>query len=121
MSIVIRSTAAILLLFLGGCAGPARHVPVDARWLDPDARPTPGGTGPSGDRPLRVAVYGDCRDNREAHRAVVAAIRAARPDLVIFTGDALGCRPAGHLPDLGAWTYIIPFWPQYMRGCPLFS
>jgi 3',5'-cyclic AMP phosphodiesterase CpdA len=68
-----------------------------------------------------VAVYGDTRGNREGHRAVVAAIAAVKPDLVVFTGDAIECRPAGHLPDLGIWSYLVPFWPQYIRGHPLFS
>ncbi len=40
---------------------------------------------------------------------------------MIFTGDALDCRPVGHLPDIGAGAYMFPFWPQYYRGRPLFS
>jgi calcineurin-like phosphoesterase family protein len=122
ISIMNRGSLAVSLLVLAaGCAGPARHVPVDARWLEPVAREAPRAPEAPADRPLRVAVYGDCRGNRRAHQAVVASIRAAHPDLVVFTGDALSCRPAGHLPDLGAWTYIVPFWPQYMRGRPWFS
>jgi 3',5'-cyclic AMP phosphodiesterase CpdA len=68
---------------------------------------------------VRFAVYGDVRGERARHRNVVAAVRKERPDLVVFTGDALGCRPVGHVPDLGLWTYLVPFWPQYQRGYPL--
>jgi 3',5'-cyclic AMP phosphodiesterase CpdA len=68
-----------------------------------------------------VAVYGDCRGNREAHRAVVAAVRAEHPDLVVFTGDAVDCWPTGHMPDLGPAGYLVPLWPQVLRGYPFFS
>ena len=118
---MIRMAMAGVLLLALGCAGPARHQQVEARWLEAGVGEAPRVPEARDDRPLRVAVYGDCRGNRLAHQAVVAAIRAAHPDLVVFTGDALSCRPAGHLPDLGAWTYIVPFWPQYMRGRPWFS
>lgn len=113
-----------LLVVLGaclclGCAGRFGHVPIDPRWREPEAAgPVPA---PRTGTPLRVVVYGDTRGNRTSHRAVVAEIRKDRPDLVIFTGDALNCLPLGHLPDLGLPTYLIPFWPQYLRGYPLFT
>ena len=71
--------------------------------------------------PLRVACYGDVQGNRAAHRAIVAAIREERPDLVIFNGDALARLPLAHMPDLGPATWAVPFWPQYLRGYPAFS
>jgi 3',5'-cyclic AMP phosphodiesterase CpdA len=37
----------------------------------------------------RFAVYGDTRDNEAEHKKLVAAIEAASPDFVIFTGDAV--------------------------------
>jgi 3',5'-cyclic AMP phosphodiesterase CpdA len=63
-------------------------------------------------------VYGDTRGNRPIHRTVVEAMRAEKPDFVVFTGDALTCVPAGHVPDYGGWNYLIPFWPQYHRAYP---
>lgn len=118
----MRAHLVALLAVLGAGCGPFAHQESDRRWLFPDtgsatcALPAAGPT-----RPLRIAVYGDVHRGREAHRAVVAAIRRERPDLVIFTGDALDCRPVGHLPDIGAGAYLFPFWPQYYRGRPLFS
>lgn len=104
-----------------GC-GPFSHDETDARWLVEDTgravRALPAASAP---RPFRVAVYGDVHRGREGHRAVVAAIRRERPDLVIFTGDALDCRPAGHMPEFGPGGLLIPFWPQYYRGRPLFT
>ena len=37
----------------------------------------------------RFAVYGDTRDNDAEHARVVAAVAAAKPDLALFTGDAV--------------------------------
>jgi 3',5'-cyclic AMP phosphodiesterase CpdA len=65
---------------------------------------------------MRVAVYGDPQGNEAAHRAVVAAIVAEKPDLVLFAGDAIDHLPAGHMPDWGGWQYAMPLWPQYVRG-----
>jgi 3',5'-cyclic AMP phosphodiesterase CpdA len=65
-----------------------------------------------------VAVYGDTRGNRPVHREVVVAISEQKPDLVIFTGDALECLPVGHMPDYGGWQYAIPLWPQVHRNYP---
>ncbi len=91
----------------------------DPRWLDPyTGRATPPVGRRTGQGPARIAVYGDVRGEREKHRAVVHAIRVARPDLVVFTGDALHCLPVAHMPDFGLATYLIPFWPQYVRGYP---
>ena len=42
-------------------------------------------------------------------------------DFVVFTGDAIDCYPAGNMPDLGPPGYLVPFWPQHLRGYPLFS
>jgi 3',5'-cyclic AMP phosphodiesterase CpdA len=95
-----------------------RHAPTDPRWLAP--RPALLPEAPAGSASeLRVAVYGDTRGNRTTHRAVAAAIARERPDLVVFTGDALECLPVGHMPDLGGWQYAIPFWPQYHRRYPV--
>ena len=63
-----------------------------------------------------MAVYGDSQGNTAAHQAVVAAILAEKPDLVLFAGDAIDHLPAGHMPDWGGWQYVVPFWPQYVRG-----
>ncbi len=111
---------ATALLAATAC-GPVRHVRTDPRWLDPATQRASAAPRPvRGDR-IRVAVYGDTRGNREIHRAVVAAIAAEGPDLVVFTGDALTCIPAGHVPDYGGWNYAIPLWPQYHRGYPAVS
>ncbi len=105
---------------LAGCGGPLTHVPTEPRWLDPfTGRASAPIAVRGGVEPVRVAVYGDVRGEREKHRAVVAAIRAARPDLVVFTGDALRCYPIAHMPDFGLATYLLPFWPQIVRGYPL--
>lgn len=118
----MRTHLVALLAVLGSGCGPFAHQETDRQWLLPgtgSATCALPAAGPS--RPLRVAVYGDVHRGREGHRAVVAAIRRERPDFVIFTGDALDCRPVGHLPDIGAGAYMFPFWPQYYRGQPLFS
>jgi 3',5'-cyclic AMP phosphodiesterase CpdA len=101
------------------CGGPLSHVATDPRLLDPftgrASAPVPVRTGAE---PVRIAVYGDVLGERDKHRAVVEAIRAARPDLVVFTGDALRCYPVAHMPDFGLATYFLPFWPQVQRGYP---
>jgi len=105
------------LIVLAACSA-WRHAPTDARWLAP--RPALLPAAPAGtSAALRVAVYGDTRGNRPTHRAVVAAIASERPDIVVFTGDALECLPVGHMPDLGGWQYAIPLWPQYHRRYPV--
>ncbi len=38
-------------------------------------------------KPLRIALYGDCRDGHAVHRKIVALIMREKPDLVINTGD----------------------------------
>ena len=40
-------------------------------------------------RASRFAVYGDTRDNDAEHARIVAAVVAAKPDLALFTGDAV--------------------------------
>jgi len=104
------------LIFAAGCSS-WHHVPTQSRWLEPAPAlaPPPSG-GHAGT--LRVAVYGDTRGNRPVHREVVAAISAQKPDLVIFTGDAVECLPVGHLPDYSGWQYAIPLWPQIDRNHP---
>jgi 3',5'-cyclic AMP phosphodiesterase CpdA len=104
------------------CGGPLEHVRTDPRWLDPytGRASAPLAVHTEGD-PVRVAVYGDVRGERERHREVVRAIRAAHPDLVVFTGDALACLPIAHMPDFGLATYLLPLWPQYVRGYPWVS
>ena len=117
----MRLTLAAFLALLAGC-GPFSHNATDSGWLVPEthraSRPL---RALDAERPLRVAVYGDVHRGREGHRAVVAAIRREKPDLVIYTGDALDCRPLGHLPDCGEAAYAIPLWPQFYRGRPAFS
>jgi 3',5'-cyclic AMP phosphodiesterase CpdA len=92
-------------------------VPTQPRWLEPTPALAPPGSGRQADT-VRVAVYGDTRGNRPVHREVVAAILEQKPDLVIFTGDALECLPVGHLPDYAGWQYAIPLWPQVHRNYP---
>ena len=114
----LRLLAAAALL---AACGPIRHVPTEPRLLLADGRASAGVEGAAASRAggeLRLLAYGDSRGNRAIHRAVVAAMVAERPDLVIFTGDALECFPAGHLPDYGGWSLLIPLWPQYHRGYP---
>jgi 3',5'-cyclic AMP phosphodiesterase CpdA len=107
----------ILLVLVTACGGPLEHVRTDPRWLDPyTGRGSPPIAVHAGSEPVRIAVYGDVRGERARHEEVVRAIRAARPDLVIFTGDALACLPLAHMPDFGLATYLLPFWPQYVRG-----
>ena len=110
-------------LLLAGCVGPSSHAAPSERWLLPESgrASAPLHAVAEGAGPLLIAVYGDCRGGRAAHREVVAAIRAERPDLVIFTGDGVDCYPTGHMPDLGPAGYLVPLWPQYLRGYPAFS
>ena len=104
------------LIFAFGCRS-WHHVPTHQHWLEPaPALAPPPSTGHAG--ALRVAVYGDTRGNRPVHREVVAAISEQKPDLVIFTGDAIECLPVGHLPDYSGWQYAIPLWPQIDRNHP---
>src|SRR5262249_14004823 len=115
----LRSSRLLLtapLFFVAGCSS-CHHVSTQPRWLEPaPALAPPPSAGHAGT--LRVAVYGDTRGNRPVHREVVAAISAQKPDLVIFTGDAVECLPVGHLPDYSGWQYAIPLWPQIHRHHP---
>src|SRR5262252_4335623 len=113
----VRLLLAAPLFFVTACSS-CHHVPTQARWLKsvPALAPPPSG-GHVGT--LRVVVYGDTRGNRPIHREVVAAISEQKPDLLIFTGDALECLPVGHLPDYGGWQYTIPLWLQVHRNYPL--
>jgi 3',5'-cyclic AMP phosphodiesterase CpdA len=104
------------LIFIAGCSW-WQHVPTQPRWLEPAPALAPPASREHTST-LRVAVYGDTRGNRPVHRQVVAAISEQKPDLVIFTGDALECLPVGHMPDYGGWQYAIPFWPQVHRYYP---
>ncbi len=115
-----RSCLASLLLAALASCGPMSHQAVRPDLLDPVTGraspafpPLPEGAPPGR---LRVAVYGDSQGNTAAHRAVVAAVQAERPDLVLFAGDAVDHLPAGHMPDWGGWQYAVPIWPQYVRG-----
>ncbi len=106
-------------VLLCGCgAGALAHPATNPDLLDPITfRATvPMTASAATASKLRVVVYGDTRGGREQHRAVIDAIRGEHPDLVVFTGDALRCLPIGHMPDLGGWDYLIPFWAQYFRG-----
>ncbi len=107
--------AAAALLASTAC-GPMSHAPIRPDLLDAGtgrASPPLPAAPPA---KLRVAVYGDSQGNVAAHRAVVASILAEKPDLVLFTGDAIDHLPAGHMPDWGGWQYLVPLWPQYVRG-----
>ncbi|MCE9584117.1 MAG: metallophosphoesterase [Planctomycetes bacterium] len=118
----MRFIALSLLLAIAGCASVAGHPRTDARWLlDGGALSVATPAALPAGRPFRVAVYGDAQGHREVQRAVVAAIREQKPDLVVFVGDACECLPAGHMPDLGTATYLVPFWPQFQRGQPAFG
>jgi 3',5'-cyclic AMP phosphodiesterase CpdA len=118
-AIAISCVLACVCSCLCACGGPLEHVRTDPKWLDAfTGRASAPIATRAGDEPVRIAVYGDVRGERERHRKVVGAIRAARPDLVVFTGDALHCLPVAHMPDFGLATYLLPFWPQYIRGYP---
>ena len=108
--------AALLLLASAAACGPMSHAAVRPDLLDPSTgRASAPLRDPAPGR-LRVAMYGDSQGNTAAHRAVVAAILAEKPDLVLFAGDAIDHLPAGHMPDWGGWQYAVPIWPQYVRG-----
>lgn len=107
----------LALASLCGCASVAGHPRPEARWLlDGGSLSVAMPAALPEGRPFRIAVYGDAQGDAVVQRAVVAEIRRRKPDLVIFTGDACDCLPAGHLPDLGTLTYAVPFWPQEQRG-----
>jgi 3',5'-cyclic AMP phosphodiesterase CpdA len=113
----MRIARALLPVLLAAAAcGPLSHSPIRPDLLDPvTGRASPPLPASPRER-LRVAVYGDSQGNGVAHRAVVASILAEKPDLVLFTGDAIDHLPAGHMPDWGGWQYLVPLWPQYVRG-----
>ncbi len=107
---------AIAALLATVACGPLSHAAVRPDLLDPaTGRASPPLRAPPPER-MRVAVYGDSQGNTAAHQAVVAAILAEKPDLVLFAGDAIDHLPAGHMPDWGGWQYLVPIWPQYVRG-----
>jgi 3',5'-cyclic AMP phosphodiesterase CpdA len=116
----VLSTRALLasglLAASGAACGPMSHAPIRPDLLDRNTgRASPPLPDLAPER-MRVAVYGDSQGNGPAHRAVIAAILAEKPDLVLFAGDAIDHLPAGHMPDWGGWQYLMPFWPQYVRG-----
>jgi 3',5'-cyclic AMP phosphodiesterase CpdA len=113
----VRAPALLFFLLAVGC-GPLHHAPVDRRLLYGETGRTSATLSADGRDRLRVVVSGDAQGNRPVHRAVVAAIERERPDLVLFAGDAIDCLPVGHLPDYGGWSYLIPLWPQVVRGYP---
>ena len=125
--------AAVAVLLAGAACGPLSHAAIRPDLLDattgraspplpvtattpPAASPSAAPTPAAAPAHLRVAVYGDSQGNTPVHQAVVAAILAEKPDLVLFAGDAIDHLPAGHMPDWGGWQYLVPFWPQYVRG-----
>jgi hypothetical protein len=110
-----RIAIAIVAAASAAC-GPMNHAPIRPDLLD---KTTGRASPPLPQAPpgkMRVAVYGDSQGNSAAHRAVVAAILKEKPDLVLFAGDAIDHLPAGHMPDWGGWQYLVPIWPQYVRG-----
>src|SRR5512137_2626677 len=107
---------AMAALLAAAACGPLSHAAVRLDLLDPTTgRASPPLPTTSRER-MRVAVYGDSQGNTAAHQAIVAAILAEKPDLVLFAGDAIDHLPAGHMPDWGGWQYLVPIWPQYVRG-----
>ncbi len=107
---------AVAALLATAACGPMSHAAIRPDLLDPaTGRASPPLGAPPPER-MRVAVYGDSQGNSAAHQAVVAAILAEKPDLVLFAGDAIDHLPAGHMPDWGGWQYVVPIWPQYVRG-----
>ncbi len=112
----LPARAVVALLLVCAACGPLSHAAIRPDLLDPaTGRASPPIPTAAPER-LRVAVYGDSQGNTSVHRAVVAAILAEKPDLVLFAGDAVDHLPAGHMPDWGGWQYLVPFWPQYVRG-----
>jgi len=111
-----RALLVASILAASAACGPMSHAPIRPDLLD---KTTGRASPPLPQAPpekMRVAVYGDSQGNSAAHRAVVAAILKERPDLVLFAGDAIDHLPAGHMPDWGGWQYVVPIWPQYVRG-----
>ena len=112
----LRTRSAIAALLATAACGPMSHAAIRPDLLDPaTGRASPPLPGAVPER-MRVAVYGDSQGNTAAHQAVLAAILAEKPDLVLFAGDAIDHLPAGHLPDWGGWQYLVPIWPQFVRG-----
>ncbi|MEI6224053.1 MAG: metallophosphoesterase [Deltaproteobacteria bacterium] len=112
----LPARAVVALLLASAACGPLSHAAIRPDLLDPaTGRASPPIPASAPER-LRVAVYGDSQGNTTVHRAVVAAILAEKPDLVLFAGDAVDHLPVGHMPDWGGWQYLVPFWPQYVRG-----
>ena len=107
--------AAIVAASTAAC-GPMSHTPIWPDLLDKATGRASPPLPPVPPELMRVAVYGDSQGNSAAHRAVVAAILKEKPDLVLFAGDAIDHLPAGHMPDWGGWQYLLPLWPQYVRG-----
>jgi 3',5'-cyclic AMP phosphodiesterase CpdA len=107
--------AAIVAASTAAC-GPMSHAPIRPDLLDKTTGRASPPLPPAPPEKMRVAVYGDSQGNSAAHRAVVAAILKEKPDLVLFAGDAIDHLPAGHMPDWGGWQYLVPIWPQYVRG-----
>ncbi|MBI2374166.1 MAG: metallophosphoesterase [Deltaproteobacteria bacterium] len=62
---------------------------------------------PARRRGLRVAVYGDTRDGDAPHRILAEAIRSARPDVVVHTGDLI--RTSND--DAGFARFLNALWP----------
>ena len=112
--------AGIVLASSAAC-GPMHHAAIRPELLDAATGRASPPLPAAAHETLRVAVYGDSQGNPAVHRAVVAAVLAAKPDLVLFAGDAIDHLPAGHMPDWGGWQYAIPLWPQYVRGYPAVS
>ncbi len=114
----LRARSAIAALLATAACGPMSHAAIRPDLLDPAtgraSPPFPAGVPER----LRVAVYGDSQGNTAAHRAVVAAILAEKPDLVLFAGDAIDHLPAGHMPDWGAGSTSCPSGPSTCAATP---
>jgi 3',5'-cyclic AMP phosphodiesterase CpdA len=108
--------AATAVALSAAACGPMSHAPIRPDLLDRTTGRASPALAPAPPEKMRVAVYGDSQGNSAAHRAVIAAILAEKPDLVLFAGDAIDHLPAGHMPDWGGWQYLVPIWPQYVRG-----
>ena len=81
---------------------------------DPDPHtfrspPAPGQTA------FRFAVLGDTRSNTQVHSAIVAGIAAARPDLVLHTGDLVDDGS-----NAGEWDSFLKIEAPLMQIAPLY-
>ncbi|HUU00041.1 MAG TPA: metallophosphoesterase [Myxococcota bacterium] len=46
-------------------------------------------TAPEEDRPIRIAIYGDCQDNPPAHRKVIGQVMGDQANMALVVGDTV--------------------------------